>query len=315
MPIRKYSFDECFQTFPDIEIPDNFKNFWMDALDELKKIPVNPKHKLLLKKSMGRESRFEIHFQSYGRYSVKAFLSIPRKRSKVPAVISFHDYGEYNTLSKYYTDAGIAHLAVVLRDHAKISVQTESDEEKEFGYFHQYGMESLENSYPYSCILDAVRAVDFLRLEKDIDKSRIGICGKGFGAFLAVFASVLRPENIKSMVLERMGFVVLGRWMQESESPAAVEFRDMVQRSRNKNKIRKNLPLIDPLNLADLIKIPVLFSIHLDDPQHSPACSFGFFNRLRTDKVMELYPEHSSDPRGDKQHQKTVHFFQESLNR
>ena len=313
MAAGKKSFDECFQAFPELNPPENLRRFWQNALDELKKIPVSPRRKLLIKKSIGMESRLEISFLGFGTHTIQAYLSIPRKRKKVPAIISFHDYGGTNKLNSQFTESGFAHLAVILRGHKK-TIPAASGAEMEIQatrHFDAYGLDTVEESYPFACILDAVRAVDLLRLEKEIDSSNIGIIGNGFGASLAVFAAVFKKENVKAIVLERPGFIWLPSWLRESGSHASMEINEYTRKSRAKSKIKKNLEFLDPLNLTEQINIPVMTSVCMEDSVNPPLPAFGFFNRLKTEKIMELYPEESSDPEQIIQRKKSIDFIKQ----
>ena len=314
MAPRKKSFDECFQAFPDIKQPEKLKKFWQNALDELKKVPVSPKRKLLIKKSIGLESRQEITFIGFKTHAIQAYLSIPRKRKKVPAIISFHDYGGTNSLDKHFTEAGFAHLAVVLRGHKNKAPVSEEEKNIEVPrHFDGYGLDPVEESYPYACILDAVRAVDLLRLEKEIDSSNIGIIGNGFGASAAIFAAVFKKENVRALVLERPGFLWFPSWMKESRSQIVQEILDYVRKSRVKNRIRKNLEFLDPLNFCEDITIPIMTSVCMDDIINPPYPAFGFFNRLQTEKFMEIYPEENSDPDQSLQRKKSIDFIKQVI--
>lgn len=84
------TFDECFQTFPALHPPQDFQSFWKLGLDALKRIPVEPRQKMLLKRSVVREQTTDVHYKSIGGYEVGAELMVPRKRGRMPAVITFH---------------------------------------------------------------------------------------------------------------------------------------------------------------------------------------------------------------------------------
>ncbi|MDH5655307.1 MAG: acetylxylan esterase [Spirochaetia bacterium] len=310
MGIRKKSFDECFLAFPETTPPEKFKKFWQNALDELKKVPVSPKRKLLIKKSIGLESRQEITYFGYGTHALQAYLSIPRKRSKVPAIISFHDYADTNSFNKIFTEAGFAHLAVIFRGHKKTAFPKDPQIEVQSPHLiDAYGIETVEESYLYAVILDAVRSVDLLRLEKEIDSSNIGIIGNGFGAAAAIFAACLKKENIQALVLERPGFFWMPVWLKESISMDSKELSESLRKSKSRTKTKKNLELLDAVNLLQEVKIPVMVSACMDDANHPPYPAFGFFNRLLTEKYMEIYPEENSDPDQQIQRKKSVEFI------
>ena len=309
------TFDECFQTFPELKVPGDMADFWKNAQAELQKVPVEPQQKMLLKKSLGWESMQDISFQSFGGARVTGVLTIPRKRGKVPAVISFHDYHADLETGREFTDSGLAHLAIRLRGHEDLTVtRTPDGEVGPPPFFQQKGIAAAEKSYPYACYLDALRAVDFLRLQRGIDHSRIGLVGRGFGAALAVFAAIHR-KNVQALSLEQMGFTVLAEWMKVAEADYAEELRNLTgKNARNRIKARKNLDYFDVLNYSEDIRQPLMAFIGLNDMVNPAPPAFGFFNRVTSDKSMELFPEESDQPPPAEIRKKSVEFLGSILN-
>ena len=293
---------------------------WQKALLQLKKIPVDPKQRLVISRSLGWESQSEVNFQSAGRYRINGILSIPRTRGKVPAVISFHDYREDMEPDRAFGQAGLAHLSIQLRGHADsaetpatpVGAPTEPVAPR---LLEQAGLDPLDESYPFLCFLDALRSVDFLRLQKSIDHRRLGLLGKGFGAAMAVFTAAVMKESILAMALERPGFLWLPQWLEDGQSDMVAEVRSLMGTTNNRlrGRIRKNLELMDPLNWSELLKPPVMASIGLEDEENPPRPAFGFFNHLKAEKFMEIYPSEADDPDGREQRKKSVRFLAENL--
>ena len=84
----KVSFDDCFQTFPTIKSPNNLEDVWDRSLTELRKIPVDPKTRMILSRSLGRESLNEVSLAGFGGYRIRGLFAIPRRRGKVPAILA-----------------------------------------------------------------------------------------------------------------------------------------------------------------------------------------------------------------------------------
>ena len=312
----KSTFDECFQTFPRLRSPSKLTEFWQNALLELKKTPVDPRQKLLLKKSIGWDSTMDVNFQSSGAYRIRGTLSVPRKRGKVPAVISFHDcYGDPAPM-KGLSEHGVAHLAIGLRGHEPDArpAPVDGQEAPALALFREYGLDKVEASYPYACFLDAIRCIDFIRLQKGIDSSRLAVLGRGFGAAMAIFATALRGKDIRALALERVGFTWMEGWLQESGSRYADEIRLMMAKNQStRTRIRKNLDFLDPLNWAEIIKQPILVSSRLKDVRNTPRSGFAFFNHLKTEKDMQIFPDEHNDPKGIEERKRSVDFLAEQL--
>ncbi len=327
----KVSFDECFQTFPAIQAPEDLDKFWQKALLALKKIPLDPKQRLVLSKSLGRESRSEVSFQSFGSHRLQGLLSIPRRRGKIPIVISFHDYHQPPLeMDRAFTAEGLAHLAVRLRGHEVVAptpppagtpgapTDRPPGTESTAGFpssLYETGLDPVETSYPFACYLDALRCVDFLRLQKGLDSGRIGLLGRGFGAAQAVFLAARLKDSVRAVALERPGFVWLPGWLEDAGGDLGEEARAVLGNgsARAKGRAKKALAYVDPLNWAEGIESPVLTAVCLEDEINPPRPGFGFFNRLQTEKAMELYPDENADPGGREQQKKSLKFLAEFL--
>lgn len=315
------TFDECFQTFPALHPPQDFQAFWKQGLDALKRIPVEPRQKMLLKRSVVREQTTDVHYKSVGGYEIGAELMVPRKRGRLPCVITFHDYLENPSLDpdRLIGDSGMAHLRVRLRAHETHSAPSVPGQPPLLpAHVKAAGLEPLEKSYLYLCFLDAVRAVDYVRLQESIDPNRIGVIGRGFGASLAVFAAGLYHDRVHAVALERPGFVHISKYLAESTAPLAFELREITgtsqpargaPRSRKGGKAKKNLEYLDCLNLAGLLKQPFFVTTGLADTKNPPAPGFALFNHLQTDKTMDLCPDEEKDPAGLDQRRKSIEFM------
>lgn len=93
------SFDECFQTYPELHSPSDLEEFWSEAIRDLKNFPIKKQSKALLKGSIIKETIYDISFQSWENAILTGTLVIPRKRGDLPVVVYFHDYGKIDPVS------------------------------------------------------------------------------------------------------------------------------------------------------------------------------------------------------------------------
>lgn len=345
------SFDECYQTVPAVKKPQNLSSFWQKAILNLKKLPVEPQQKIVIKRSIARESITEISFQSAGMTIIHGVLSIPRRRGRQPVIVHFPDYHEQNrdllelgNHSKVLLENGIAYLSLKLRGAVDFSGQKSALAKqttpgtKDSGQvslptrFLDSGIEYAEKSFAVNCYLDAVRAIDYLRLSKGIDTSRIGLLGRGFGAAMALFAASYKQESIRAMALERPSPVYFDEWLDTAESQMADEFRMLAnkksggQASRTASKKsaagRKKKPakadeylsMIEPLNWASGLSLPVLVSASMEDRNHPPKAVFGLYNTLGgEDKAMQLLTDETLDPKASNERQGSIQFLIQAL--
>lgn len=327
--------------------PRGLDKFWQDAILGLKRLPVEPHQKLVLKKSFGKESLSDISFQSIGPATIHGQLFVPRRRGKTPVVVHFPDYderasfpGAVKDYSRSLTEKGIALLSVALRSGPDSTptvkavpggrATTRTNSTRPAGSrgsggntaeldipvppLISMGIDPMEKSYLVTCYLDALRAVDFLRLQKGVDSSRIGLLGRGLGSAMAAFVAAMRPESVVAMSLERLSPAWMQRWLDDSRGPVAEQVRELLrQKSGSRTKWKKNLDLVDPLNWAPSYRIPVLVSAGLEDLVHPPLPVFGFFNHLQTEKSMQFFTDEEQDPTGKKERLTSLDFLAEQL--
>jgi cephalosporin-C deacetylase-like acetyl esterase len=324
MAIRRPGFDECYQARPELNRPAQFQTFWNTLILSLKKVPLEPQLKLRLKRTFARESLHDVQFRSHNDTVISGHLTIPRKLKRVPAVITFHDYlSDFERVNESITDplsqAGIAHLKLTMRGHENLTdsgkqIRSKDGAGTQATFFLDQQGQPFERSYGVAIILDALRAVDFLRLNRHINHTAIGLLGRGLGCIQALFTAAFKPESIKALGLERPGPVWHEEWLQLSQSPLAREWNEWLKgRSAQKKELRESMKQIDPVYLAGEISSPVFMSTGLEDAEHPALPGFGLFNLLRTEKAMQIFTDEAQDTDHRLEHQKQVEFLIETL--
>jgi len=327
MPKKFPTFDECYKAIPEVRKPLNFDKLWEEEIIKIKKKPLEPVSKLKLRKSLTKTSNYEIQFKGHLDNIIHGYLIIPRKLTKVPAVISVHDYWqEFNNLEEMnqtLTNNGIAHLHLylhkeeILEEHLKNISSSDKSKKIEFLY-PPYFLDTFKQPFNYDygvfLVLDLLRAIDFIRLNNSIRHDRIGIIGRGLGANLAVFAAAFRPESVKALALERISPVWFENFIKLSSSQLAKEYQKIVllKKSQNKNQNLYEF-LNEPLFIANKIQIPTIMSVGLEDPEHPAYTAFSFFNLLNCDKSMQIFTDENQDPNQKKERETSLQFLIENL--
>ena len=86
-----------------------------------------------------------------------------------------------------------------------------------------------------------------------------------------------------------------------------------VARKGKRKNIKNNLSYFDALNFSDRITCPVLSICGLKDTLSPPECVFGLFNRLKTEKTIEIYPDDGNEAGGENQFQKSVKWLSDTI--
>ena len=313
------TFDECFQTFPQINAPDDLDQFWKESQKELKSVAIREELHAPLKGRHVKDTVYNVSFQSALNYKIKGTLVIPRKRGDLPVLVYFHDY--YASRPKYIdglTDLGIAHLIIDLRGHGSELVKPvfppEKKKEEEAwtpGYFLE-GIEDKDSFYLKYLYLDVIRCIDFLRLTKGIDSEKIYLHGKNLGASMALFGAAY-SNRVKALILETPNFCYV---TEEQLKSASAWSREIASYSRDltparKTKLKKNIAYFDSLNFVKKINMPVMVSCGLKDKISNPKSVFSVINHLKGDKQIHVYPENGNEAGSKDMHAKIIAFLGE----
>ncbi len=306
-------FDRYFLHLPPFDRSDDFDAYWSGSVKELKQVPIEPVVSENRKKTHGRFSAFDISFKSMNRSVTSGTLFVPNDVERPHVIILVPDYNVPNLYQKQILDRPVAYFFLNLRGHDILSFDATNEEERTSPGYMVENILDPDLYYVRSVYLDLYRAIDMLRLRKNLDCSAIGIIGKGLGAAAALFAAS-RSDRVKALVLETPGFCYLPMSQNVSESDSAREINDFLQRNKSKNRqIKKNLTYFDALNFADKISCPTLVTVGFKDKISPPQCVFALFNHLLCDKTIEVYPDQGNEAGGQKQLKKSITWLTEIL--
>lgn len=311
------NFDECFQTVPDWNPPDDFEEFWEQSIRELKNFPIQSHTKTQFKGSIIFESQADISFNSYGNQTIFGHITVPRKRGDRPIVIFFPDYvGAKKAPLKHLTDMGIAQLHLDLRWHGDQLIYPKENPNDPIpaGWTPGYFQKNLDNPsafYMRSLYLDTIRAIEFVRLYSGVDGEKIILCGKGIGGSMAVFGAAY-SDRVQGIVAETPNFCHLTKDQLFTPESWMKEIYPVYSKPKTKKAdYKKNLSYFDSLYFAKKIKVPALVTCGMEDTIAQPKSIFGLFNHLNCDKRMQIYPTDGHDAGRDRQDSVNLEFFKE----
>jgi cephalosporin-C deacetylase len=295
-------FDRFFMTMPVSDAEKDFGDFWTASINELRQIPIEPSLT-----PRGKEGGFIVHdvtFKGLNRTTVTGELMVPRGARRPRVVICLHDYNRENPYRTFPLDADLAYYFLKMRGHHML-VQKPGEEHTSPGYMTE-NITDMKAYYLRGIYLDAYRAVDMLRLNGDLDCSRIGIMGKGLGAAAAAFA-VSYSDRISAIVLDTPSFIYLTESQNTSTGDATAEINAWLTANKSRKKqVKKTLSYFDALNFSGRITCPALFTVGFKDHISPPRCVFALFNRLTCDKTIEVYPEGGNDAGSEVQFRKSI---------
>jgi cephalosporin-C deacetylase-like acetyl esterase len=310
------NFDQYYQNYPEIKKELDFEIFWKDALFDLKKFPIEPEFKENKRRSNANFTVYDVLFKSFGKTQIHSRLVIPKKAKKVlRPVIMVHDYMAVDPYKGYALKKDFAYLLIELRGHhiiknTKAKTEGKKSVDQESPGFMIENILDPENYYVKGVYLDILRSIEVLRLNENLDCSRIGIIGKGLGAAAAVFAAS-RSDRICGVVLESLAFADLEKSQNMAEGYITEEINEFANKARGRKKVlKRNLTYFDAINFADTVKVPVLMVTGTKAHSSPTECVFSFFNYLPIhDKTIEVYPDEGVDAGGNKQFTKSINWL------
>ena len=307
-------FDKYFLNLPALDRGDGFNDFWDKSISNIKKINIDLSMDKANRKSLGPFKILDVTFRGFAKASVHGTLYHNPKIRKSKVIIYLHDYNNCTELPVSALDPSFAYFFLRMRGHSLSKPEKSIELEVKAPGFAIENILDPNTYYVKTIYLDAYRLIDALRLIPDIDCSSIGIIGKGLGAASAMFCGCMH-ERISAIVIDSPLFANIPLSQNESTSLLTDEINTYYKASTKSNKshIKNNLTLFDILNFTDKIKIPALVIAGLKDTIASPSCTMGFFNRLLTDKTIEIYPEEGNSAGGNQQTIKSIKWLKDRM--
>ncbi len=303
MPLT--TFDRLYLQMPEFDRQKDFDSFWQKALSEVKSVPLESEKHKNNNKSSSKFTVYDVNYHGYMKSLIHGLLYIPRKTKKPTVIIHIHDYNAPLDIDQNLLYVSCAYFFITLRGHDLIMKKNNDEEYRSPGLMIDNIMDK-DTYYGKAIYLDTFRSIDMLRLIPDINCSSIGVMGKGLGAAVAVFLASF-SDRVKALLLETPSFCHLPLGQNKSLSDAAIEINDFLKEKKIKRKdIKINLTYFDALNFIDKVTCPTRTLIGFKDQIAPPECSFGLFNRMTTEKIMEIYPDEGNEVGGKKQFQKSL---------
>jgi cephalosporin-C deacetylase len=313
------NFDKFFLNLPPVKKENDFNRFWADSVREMKRSATDTQSKPNTHRGAGRFDVTDITFNSVGKSRIHGMLFIPKSVTKPNPVIVIHDYIHTEPYKGFGLDERMAYFFLQLRGHQHMKqmlleqIQTKGKVRPHLPGYLQEKILEPDKYYVKGVYLDALRAVDLLRLNRKLDCGSIGFIGKGLGAAAALFAAT-NSTRISALFLDSPAFTYLDEWHNESTGEIAEEITGFIRRNPGKrNVVKRSLSYFDTLAFASQIECPVMMSIGLHDKIAPPQCSFALFNHLLCEKEAQIYPDDGNEAGGEKQFRKVLKWFRKIL--
>ena len=273
-----------------VSLPDgqpDLKEFWDMTKAEL--AAVAPEYQLTQIKDDNNKNRklYLVKMKSLGGEEISGYYSVPVKKGKYPAVISYMGYG-----SKPWIPGGTpGYVEFVLSTRG----QGLNEPANTYGDWITYGLEDKNNFYYRGAFMDLVRAIDFVESRPEVDTNRIYAEGGSQGGAFSLAAAALDDRLCAigptiPFLSDYQDYFQIVHW------PAEPVLKKQKELGISDAKLYQMLSYFDIKNLASWIKCPVIMGIGLQDEVCPPHTNMSSYNRISSEKELYIYPlnEHNT---------------------
>ena len=274
---------------PTTTMPNDFEQFWSDAMSKAAKIPMSPTLRYSEKESNDRVDVYYLKLQSYkkGNY-VYGVLTVPKTPGRKPAILrlpgaavrSFNGPHELAYQGFVVLEIGV-HGIPVDQSH-EIYRQLENGA---LAGYTTIGIDNRDTYYYKRSILGCVRAIDYLCTRDDVDTTRIATYGGSQGGMLSIMTAALSP-HVSALFSYFPAFCDVtgyyyGRgagWPHLFRNPNEPNLQARIEVSK----------YYDTVNFARLLKVPGFYAWGFNDPACCPTSTFSAYNVITAPKQLQL---------------------------
>lgn len=277
---------------PTTTMPDDFEQFWTDAVAQAAEIPMTPTLRHSAKESNDRVDVYYLKLQSYrlGNF-VYGVLTVPKTPGPKPAILrlpgaavrSFHGPNELAYKGFVVLEIGVHGIPV---DKPKSYYS-----KLEKGTLKNYttmGIDNRDTYYYKRSILGCVRAIDYLCTRDDVDSTRIATYGGSQGGMLSIMTAALSP-HVSALFAYFPAFCDLTGYYYGRGAGWPHLFRH-----RNEPNILARMEVskyYDTVNFARTLKVPGFYAWGFNDPACCPTSTFTAYNVITAPKELQIGKE------------------------
>ena len=279
---------------PVLPEPEDFREFWQNALLNQEKIPADFKCEELANLSDETFRVMMLECNTVNNCKCYAYLRLPRSGEPMPLMVYYEGAGlgmcqEHFSLHCQTADkwlpARIAQLSIFT--HPYRPPVTRAEHEK----IHQEYLDSLnvgsywnegldkgpEYTYFYRGILGAVRMINYVTALPEVDKEHISYLGSSQGGGYGVYLTALCPQ-INAACCGVPAFCDCGGFLAGHHQTTSC--------NESFKKHYDVMRYFDPVNFASMIKVPVYMSCGFIDITCQPSAVYAAYNELQGNKMM-----------------------------
>lgn len=279
--------------------PD-FEEFWDMTKKELAKTPVKYELQPYDYPSRGVKV-FRLSYPGFMDANIDGWFAIPDGPGKYPGIVLYHGYnwaadGDIHETVDLALH-GYAVLHMLVRGQQGKSVDNVVTSHGNTSGWMSKGILSKDEYYYRAVYMDSVRAVEILASMSDVDTDRIGVIGGSQGGALTLAAAAL--SDIPAAAAATYPYLChFNRAIDITPAMPYLELNEFFRRYSDPEvevQAKRTLTYFDIMNLAPMIKCPVLVASGLVDNITPPSTIFAAYNHMACPKEIAVYRYHGHE--------------------
>lgn len=175
---------------PTTVMPQDFSDYWQNAIKEARKIDLNPTKRLLPERCTKDVNVYEVSFQNIQwNWRTYGILCVPVKEGKYPALLRVPGAG----VRPYGGDVYTASQGAITLEIGIHGISVTMDQKVYDDVFNgalmnywNWGMDNRDDSYYKRVIIGCIRALDYIEEYTPWNGQQLGVSGSSQGGFLSL---------------------------------------------------------------------------------------------------------------------------------
>jgi cephalosporin-C deacetylase-like acetyl esterase len=274
---------------PTVSLPADFREFWNNAMESLKKVPVAPVLTLMPERSTDLVEVYHVKLDNLNG-KVYGILCKPRKPGRYPAVLHVPGAGA----RPYEGDIANAARGIItfqIGIHGvPVNMPTAFYSELMAGPIRDYwtiNMDDRDNYYYKRVYLGCVRAVDFLTSLGEFDGSNLAVHGGSQGGALAIVTASL-DKRVKFLSAYYPALCDLTGYLNGRAGGWPHMFKNDF--TRKPDKVAATA-YYDVVNFARFVEVPGWYSWGYNDNVCPPTSMHAAYNVIKAPRELHIFQE------------------------
>ncbi len=285
---------------PTITLPNDFNLFWDKAKNELAKLPVDARMRLLPERCTGNVNVYEVNLQNINNSRFYGIVCIPKKEGKYPAVLIVPGAG----VRPYYGEVALAERGVITFTVGIHGIPVTMDENVYASLrvgalkdYNSFNLDEKDRYYYKRVYLGCVRANDFISSLPEYDGENLAVMGGSQGGALSIVTASL-DSRVKFLAAYYPALCDLTGFLNNRAGGWPLFFANKSIPTMNiKDKV-ETLGYFDVVNFSKSLKTEGLYSWGFNDETCPPTSMYAAYNSIKAIKklILTLETGHSSYP-------------------